>query len=216
LYGPKQPVATEFAATVAGRWWDGPDDETSEADMARVLAGMTISLDGFITDRNDDVGRLYPDFQAYTQSDFMKESQESTGAVLMGARTFEMGDPNAYVGEYEFQVPIFVVTHRPPAVAPKQDDRLTFTFVTDGVLSAVARACEAAGDRDVLVVGGADLIGQLLADGLVDELHVDIMPVLLGVGRRLFDSASLDRVTLEKIDVRELGQRTMLRLRVVR
>jgi dihydrofolate reductase len=184
--------------------------------MARVVAGMTISLDGFVADRNDDAGRLYPDLQAYSRSEIMKESQASTGAVLMGARTFEMGDPDAYVGNYEYQVPIFVVTHLPPAVVPKQDDRLTFTFVTDGVLSAVARAGEAAGDRDVTVVGGADLIGQLLADGVVDELHVDVMPVLLGVGRRLFDSAALDRVTLQKIDVRELGERTLLRFRVLR
>lgn len=57
-----------------------------------------------------------------------------TGAVLMGRRTFEFGDPNRYVGNYEFQVPIFVVTHHRPAVAPKQDERLTFTFVTDGLV----------------------------------------------------------------------------------
>ena len=55
----------------------------------------------------------------------------------MGRRTFEMGDPDSYVGNYEFQVPIFVLTHHPPSVAPKQDEHLTFTFVTDGVESAV-------------------------------------------------------------------------------
>jgi hypothetical protein len=70
----------------------------------------------------------------------MKEAIEQTGAVLMGRRTFEMGDPDPYVGNYEFQVPIFVLTHHPPNVAVKQDEHLTFTFVTDGVEWTAARA----------------------------------------------------------------------------
>jgi dihydrofolate reductase len=74
----------------------------------------------------------------------------------MGRRTFDMAeDPDWYVGNHEFQVPIFVLTHQPPAVAPKQDERLTFTFVTDGVASAVAQAKAAAGERVVGVIGAA-------------------------------------------------------------
>ncbi len=110
----------------------------------------------------------------------MNAAIEETGAVLMGKRTFEMADPDSYVGNYEFQVPIFVLTHEPPPVAPKQDENLTFTFVTDGVESAIARAtAAAAGDKAVQVVGGVDVTRQLLDADLVDELRIDVMPVLL-------------------------------------
>jgi dihydrofolate reductase len=118
------------------------------------------------------------------------------------------------VGDYEFQVPIFVVTHEPPRVAPKQDEHLTFTFVTDGVEEAVAQATAAAGDKDVQVVGGPGLIRQLFLAGLVDELRVDVMPVLLGSGLRFLEDPRLVRVRLEKIGVQEVGARTSLSFRV--
>jgi dihydrofolate reductase len=109
-------------------------------------------------------------------------------------------------------VPIFVVTHTPPPVPPKRNERLHFTFVTDGVQAAVAQAAEAAGERAVTVVGGVDLIRQLLAAGLVDELRVDFMPILLGAGVRLFEGTGA--LALEKLVVDEAGQRTSLRFRV--
>jgi dihydrofolate reductase len=182
--------------------------------MAKVIAGMTISLDGFVADRDGSASRLYPDLQALRDTPYMQSAIDETGAVLMGRKTFAMADPDSYVGEYEFQVPIFVVTHEPPVARPKQDDRLTFTFVTDGVEAAVAQATEAAGKKAVQVVGGPNLIGQLLQAGLVDELHVDVMPVLLGAGLRLFDDGGLERVRLEKIGVQEVGARTTLSFRV--
>ncbi len=162
--------------------------------MAKVIVGMTISLDGFVADQNGNAGRLYPDLAALRHTAYMKDAIEQTGAVLMGRRTFEMGDPDSYVGNYEFQVPIFVLTHHPPSVAPKQDEHLTFTFVTDGVESAVAQAKAAARDKVVQVVG--------------------IMPVFLGIGLRSFESSSLERVRLEKINVQEVGARTSLRFRM--
>ena len=182
--------------------------------MARVIAGMTMSLDGFVEDADGNSGPLYEDFEVLTASDHMKALQAETGAVLMGRRTFDMGgDPDSWADEgYEFQVPIFVVTHAPPSTLPKGTDRLSFTFVTDGVDAAVSRAVEAAGDRSVTVVGGADLNRQLLAAGLADELHVDVMPVLLGAGLPLF--AGVGHRRLEKIGVDEVGQRTSLRFRV--
>jgi dihydrofolate reductase len=152
--------------------------------MAKVIAGMTMSLDGFVEDESGSASRLYPDLAALQGTDYMNATIAETGAVLMGKRSFEMGDPDSFVGNYEFQVPIFVVTHEPPEVAPKQDEHLTFTFVTDGVESAVAHARAAAGDRAVQVIGGVDVIGQLLDAGLVDELRVDVMPVLLGGSAR--------------------------------
>ena len=137
--------------------------------MAKVIVGMTISLDGFVADQNGHAGRLYPDLAALRYTTYMKDAIEQTGAVLMGRRTFEMGDPDSYVGNYEFQVPIFVLTHHPPSVAPKQDEHLTFTFVTGGVESAVSQARAAARDKAVQVVGGVSIAQQLLDAGLVDR-----------------------------------------------
>ena len=183
--------------------------------MAKVIVGMTISVDGFVADRHGSASRLYPDLRALRETPYMSEAVDETGAVLMGRRTFEMGDPDSYVGEYEFQVPIFVLTHELPPLAPKQDEHLTFTFVTDGVESAAAQAKAAAGEKAVTVVGGPDVIRQLFRAGLVDELRVDVMPVLLGSGLRLLDDAALEGVRLEKTGLQEVGARTSLRFRVV-
>jgi dihydrofolate reductase len=192
---------------------DNPDTEEL---LAKVIVGMTVSIDGFVADQNGNAGRLYPDLAALRHTAYMKDAIEQTGAVLMGRRTFEMADADSYVGDYEFQVPIFVLTHHPPSVAPKQDERLTFTFVTDSVESAVAQAKAAARDKAVQVVGGVSIAQQLLGAGLVDELHVDIMPVFLGRGLRSFESSGLEGVRLEKINVQEVGARTSLRFRMKR
>ena len=181
--------------------------------MAKVVIGMTVSLDGFVQDRTGSVARLYPDLADLRETAYMQEAIEETGAVLMGRRAFEMGDPDSYVGNYEFQVPIFVVTHNPPPVPPKQDEHLTFTFVTEGVESAVRQATDAAGDKAVQVIGGVDVTRQLLEAGLADELRIDVMPVLLGGGLRLF-ADGLEHVQLEKLDVQEVGARTSLTFRV--
>jgi dihydrofolate reductase len=118
---------------------------------------MTSSLDGFVADQDGSAGRLYPDLAALRGTPYMNAMIEETGAVLMGKRTFEMAeDPDWYVGQYEFQVPLFVLTHEPPQVTPKQDERLTFTFVTDGVESAVEQATAVAGNK---AVGGIQLTG---------------------------------------------------------
>src|SRR5437879_13583704 len=95
-----------------------------------------------------------------------------------------MADAVWYVGNYALQVPIFVLTHEPPSVPPKQDEHLTFTFVTDGLESAVAQATHAAGDGAVLVIGGVTFARAVLRAGLADELRIDVMPVLPGAGRR--------------------------------
>ncbi|MEU2349781.1 dihydrofolate reductase family protein [Modestobacter sp. NPDC049651] len=183
--------------------------------MAKVIAGMTVSLDGFIADEHGDSGMLYADFEQLVGSPWLTEAQEVTGAALMGRRTFDgADDPDGYADGYEFQVPIVVLTHRPPDRAPRRNERLFFTFVTEGVAAAVACAAELAGDRAVTVIGGADLNQQLLAAGLVDELWIDVMPVLLGRGRRLFDGAPPQE--LEKLRVDDLGMRTSLRFRVPR
>lgn len=183
--------------------------------MARVIVGTTTSLDGFVADQSGSAARLYPDLAALQDTAFMNASVEETGAVLMGRRTFEMGDPDSYVGNYEYQVPIFVLSHHAPRTAPKQDDSLTFTFVTDGLESAVVQAKAAAGDKAVQVVGGVSVAQQLLHAGLADELHLDVMPVLLGTGLPFFGGTDLEHVELDKIGVQEVGTRTSLRFRVL-
>ncbi len=184
--------------------------------MGKVIAGMTMSLDGYVADADGNVDRLYADLADLQGDPYMTDTITETGTVLMGRKTFEMGDPDAYAGAYEFQVPIFVLTHHPPQIPPKQDDRLTFTFVQGEGASAVAQAKAAAGDKAVQVVGGVNVIQQLLHAGLVDELHIDVMPLFLGNGRRLFEHAALDRIDLKTIGVESVGQRTGLRFRIVR
>jgi dihydrofolate reductase len=185
--------------------------------MTHVIGGMTVSLDGFFEDANGSISALYADFDDLQDSAYMKAAQAETGAALMGRRFFDMApDPDVYADGYEFQVPIVVVTHRLPERQPKRNDQLFFTFVTEGVEAAVRAAAELAGDKAVTVLGGADLTRQLLAAGLVDELRVDVMPVLLGGGRRLFDGLPTGSVRLEKLGVDEEGARTTLRFRVLR
>lgn len=183
--------------------------------MGSLVAGMTMSLDGFVEDATGSFAALYTDFDELVASAYMRRLQEETGAVLMGRRTFDLAeDPDGYAVDYEFQVPIVVVTHAPPAVAPARNERLWVEFVTDGVPAAARRAVELAGERDVVLVGGADVFRQLLAAGLVDELAVDVVPVLLGGGVRLFDGGP--RPALETVSVERVGARTALRYRVVR
>lgn len=184
--------------------------------MAHVIAGMTVSLDGFISDAAGSAAALYTDLDELRDASYLAEAQAETGAALMGRRTFEgADDPDEYAESYELQVPIFVLTHTPPTREPRRNDRLWFTFVTDGLASAVRQASAAAGDRAVSVIGGASVNQQLLAAGLVDELRVDVMPVLFGAGTRLFDGTP-SGVRLEKTTVQEFGARTQLRFRVLR
>lgn len=181
--------------------------------MARVSAGMSMSLDGFVSDRNGEVGLLYPDMEAMRQTEGLQEAIRSTGAVVMGRRSYEMGNGD-YTG-YEFQVPIFVLMHQAPEqVAKGENDELTFTFVTEGIERVIDRAKAAAGDKDVTMVGGASTIHQCIEASLVDELHIDLRSVLLGDGLRLFDRSGALPIELESIGASESPGVTHLRYRV--
>ena len=123
--------------------------------MGKVIAGMSMSLDGYINDQNGSVEKLYSDFSELHDAPAFQEMIKNTGAVVMGRHVYEMGDPNLWANDdYEFQTPIFVLTHTPPAKYPKGNNKLTFTFVTDGIESAVSQAKKAASDKDVQVIGG--------------------------------------------------------------
>ncbi len=181
--------------------------------MARVIAGMTMSLDGFVSDRNGEVGRLYPDMEAMRQTEQLQEVIRSTGAVVMGRRSYEMGNGD-FTG-YELQAPIFVLTHQAPEqVAKGVNDKLTFTFVTEGIERVIDQAKAAAGDKDVTVVGGASTIHQCIEAGLVDELHIDVRSLILGDGLRLFDRSGCPPIELESIGVSESPGVTHVRYRV--
>ena len=182
------------------------------------MAGMTMSLDGFINDRNGSAEKLSPDFSELLDAPSFKEMTKNTGAVIMGRHVYEMADPFLWINDdYEFQVPIFVLTHTPPAKFPKGNDRLTLTFVPDGVESAISQAKNAAGDKIVQVIGGASTIQQCLNSGLCDELQIDIMPVLLGKGLRLFENIDTDKIKLERTNLEETTPiRTSMTFRLVK
>jgi dihydrofolate reductase len=186
--------------------------------MTKVIAGMTMSLDGFINDQNGSAQSLSPDFAQLLEAPAFQDMVKNTGAAIMGRHTYEMADPFMWVNDdYEFQVPLFILTHTPPAQYPKGNDKLSLTFVTDGLESAVSQAKKAADGKDVQIIGGANVIQQCLNAGLRDELQLDIMPILLGKGLRLLENIDTDTVKLERTKVEETtAMRTSITFRVTK
>ncbi len=182
--------------------------------MGKVVGGMTFSLDGFVSDPHGDVSRLYPDLDELRKTEMLQEEIRTTGAVVMGRHSYDMGDPDSFAENYEYQVPIFVLTHHIPEKKPKETERLTVTFVTDGIESAIARARAAAGNKNVILIG-ASINQQCMKAGLCDELHIGIMPILLGGGLRLFEHVDATRMTFEKFRIFEAGARTDIWFRVI-
>jgi dihydrofolate reductase len=172
--------------------------------MGKVIAGMTMSLDGFINDSNGSVDALYSDFPALHEAPAFQEMIKNTGAAVMGRHVYEMADPFSWANDdYEFQTPIFVLTHTAPLKYPKGNGKLSFTFVTDGIEHAISQTIKAAGDKDVQIIGGANTIQQCLNAGLCDELQIDSMPVILGKGIKLFENIDTDKIKLERIKIEE-------------
>jgi dihydrofolate reductase len=158
--------------------------------MGKVIVGTTMSLDGFMNDRYGSLSRLYPNLEELRKTEMLQESIRSTGAVVMGRYAYDMAEGD-FTG-YEYQVPIFVLTHHPPQQITKgQNDRLTITFVTDGLESAIEQAKLAAREEDVTVVGGANTAQQCLNVRLFDELPIGVVPIVLGSGLRFFDNVSI-------------------------
>lgn len=183
--------------------------------MGKVIVGATMSLDWFMNDRNGDVSRLYPDLQALRRTEMLQEEIRTTGAVVMGRRAYDMAEGD--LTDYEYQVPIFVLTHRIPEKGTKgENDQLTVTFITAGIESAIEQAKAAAGDKQVTVVGGAKTAQQCLRAGLVDEIHLGIVPVLFGEGLRFFEPLANEQLELERTRVFASPTRTDLWFRVVK
>lgn len=139
---------------------------------------------------------------------------DRAGASILGKRMFEEGEVN-WPEEAPFRTPVFVLTHevRQPWERP---GGTTFYFVNDGIHSALERAKEAAGDRDVRISGGSDTISQYLHAGLVDELNLHIAPMLLGKGLRCFDHFDTSTFSLEVDTVTSAPDVTHLRYRILR
>ena len=198
--------------------------------MTKITAGITVSLDGYVTGPNDGPGRgLGEDGERLHYWVFggpwsygREESGEATGAdkefldgafarlgaVIGGRNTYESAE--AWGGHNPFGVPFFILTHR-PGDAPADAG---FTFVNN-LDEAIARAREAAGGKDVSIMGGADIIRQALRAGHVEELSISIAPVVLGGGKRLFEGFE-ETVTLEHAGLLQSPFATHITYRVVR
>jgi dihydrofolate reductase len=175
----------------------------------KVVVNRSMSLDGFIAGPGDAMDWIF-DFMA-PDAPVVLEIAAATGAILVGRRTHEVGKRmNADAprdGEYRVSGPMFVLTHEPP---DPPDPGVT--FLTGDIGEAVATALEAAGGKNLEILG-ADVAGQCLQRGLVDEILVYVIPVLLGDGIR-FSSPGLARIDLEPISSTEAGAVTILRFRV--
>jgi dihydrofolate reductase len=203
--------------------------------MGKVVFNMTVSLDGFVAGPNDGPDNGLGDggdalFNWYFGGDteipisdgnmvlkvspqsaeILKEAMGSYGAGVWGRRTFDIA--HAW-GGHPPGSPAFIVTHHVPGEWVYEGS--PFTFVTDGVESAIRQAKQAAGDKDV-VVCTASILQQCLNLGLMDEIHADVAPLLLGNGVRLFDHLDIKSLELERIRVVEAPNVTHLGFRVIK
>jgi dihydrofolate reductase len=173
----------------------------------KVVVNRSMSLDGFIAGPGHAMSWIF-DFMA---PDAFPDIAAATGAMLIGRRTWEVGN-KMEAGEpgstdYPFSGPMFVLTHRPP-----EPPDPGVTYLTGDIGEAVATALDAAGGKNLEILG-ADVAGQCLQRGLVDEILVYVLPVLLGGGIR-FSPPGLERIDLEPIGSTRSGPVTILRFRV--
>jgi dihydrofolate reductase len=203
--------------------------------MNKVVFNMTVSLDGYVAGPNDnpenglgDCGEVLfnwyfngdtevymsegvPPLKVSKQSaEILKDGISTIGAGIWGRRTFDIA--HAW-GGHPPGSPAFIVTHNVPQEWVYEGS--PFTFITDGVESAIRQAKEAAGDKNV-VVCTASILQQCLNAGLVDEIHLDVAPLLLGRGVRLFDHLNIKPAELERIRVVEAPGVTHLGYRVMK
>jgi dihydrofolate reductase len=204
--------------------------------MGKVITELSMSLDGFVTGPNDGPERPLGDggerlFKWYYSGDtalplpgtdmvftvsrasaeLLREEWNAPGAMVVGRRMFDIA--NAWGGNPPGGGPCFVVTHSVPQEWVKEGS--PFTFVTDGVESAIRRAKQAAGNKNV-AVSSANIMQQCIKAGLLDEIYIDLVPVLLGDGVRLFEHLGTTPIELEQTRVVEAPGITHLWFRVVR
>jgi dihydrofolate reductase len=212
--------------------------------VAKLRFQISVSLDGFIAgpdpSEEDPLGKGGEELHEWAfklaawrkphgreggevnaSTPVMEEALENVGATIMGRKMFGGGpgpwgeDPwqGWWGDEPPFHAPVFVLTHHEREPLEKQGGT-TFTFVTDGIESALAQAKQAAGGKDVSLGGGADVAQQYLAAGLIDVLELNIVPVLLGGGTRLFDNLAGADLGLEQVRAIEAPGVTHIKYRV--
>jgi dihydrofolate reductase len=189
--------------------------------MSKVVLNVTMSLDGFMAgpdiSAEDPMGRgglrlhewIFDRSGSEADAAVTREVSDSTGAVVLGRRTFDVG-----VDVWEdtpFPVPCFVLTHNARSQMVMKSG--TFTFITAGVETALQQAQTAAGGKDVTLMG-ADIAQQALRARLLDEINLQIAPVLMGDGRRLFDHLGREHIELERSRILASPHVTHLRFRV--
>jgi dihydrofolate reductase len=202
--------------------------------MGVVLLDITTSLDGYVAGPNDGPGNGLGDrggerihdwfFKGDTVSRHnewfktsgrstavLEEMFETTGAIICGRRTYDIA--GGWSGSHPLSASVFVLTRRAPGRVPQGETN--FTYVADGIESALRQARAAAGDKDVMVMGGASIAQQYLAAGMLDEIRLHVSPLLLGAGTRLFGDLD-EAVELEALRVAEAPGVTHLRYRVVK
>lgn len=192
-----------------------------ENTKGTVLIDITMSLDGFIAGPNNNLERIHHwifEGKSDNGAAVLEEYLQNLGAVIMGRNTFNHGfEVNGWDGWVEppsFPVPIFVPSRDVPT--GMELNKTAYTFVTDGIESAVRHAKAVAGDKKVAVMGGAKTVQQAFRAGLVDEIQIHVAPVLLGAGVLLFDHLEGTRVELESTRVLTSPGMTHLRYRVVK
>ncbi|MGW8671185.1 dihydrofolate reductase family protein [Streptomyces niveus] len=202
-----------------------------------VTADMVMSLDGYIAGTDHSVanpagngadrigGWIHAQSswrersgldggEADRDSEIMREWFEATGSVVMGRLMYDSG-VEFWGDNPPFHTPVFVLTSRPAPTLVKEGGT-SFTFVADGIHSALDQAKAAAGGRNVDIAGGADTVQQYLRAGLVDELQLHVLPVLFGAGLRLFDNLGLGAHALEPVRVVDTPGATHLKYRVLK
>jgi dihydrofolate reductase len=211
--------------------------------MSTLTCQISVSLDGFVAGPNQSLdnplgegGMRLHEWGLATESwrrqhgrrggdrgvdsEVLDEVSQGVGAHIMGRRMFGGGDgrwDESWTGWWgedpPFHTPVFVLTHHPREPLTMKGGT-TFHFVTDGIEAALQQARAAAGDQKILVAGGASTVNQYLAAGLLDELHLHIVPVILGAGERLL--SDVGDPTLEQVEVRASPVVTHVKYGVVR
>jgi dihydrofolate reductase len=190
--------------------------------MGKVILDITMSIDGFIAGKHPtseqpmgEGGAILHNWifagKTDTDSELLNELEATSGAVIVGARTWFTAIDSAWKAVSPFSVPAFVLSHKNP-----QKEVKGFAFVKEGIVNALAKAKETAKDKNVWVMGGAGIARQYLAEGLLDELHIHIAPVMLFTGIRLFEDTGITGPGVEKIKVIDTPYATHFYFRMIK
>jgi dihydrofolate reductase len=149
------------------------------------------------------------DTKSDADAEVLDEVYGTTGAIVIGKRMFDVGE-EPWGDPPPFNTPVFVLTHERRDSIPRRGGT-TYTFVTEGIEEALEKGEAAAGDKDVGIWGGANIMQQYLNAGLLDEIQIHLVPVLLGDGVRLFEGPGLERIELQRTRCIESPNATHLR-----